>query len=238
MNTENKISTKFDISLGKAALIAGLGLLLMVLTAPVAELYLLPKLVDYADSETTLVNISTNKGMLVAAIFLYLVTFIADVIVAWALYIFFIPVGRFRSLLTAWFRIVYTLLALFGLFNLSKVLVLLNRHELYSTGDVGPLAENTMFYFLSFGKEWGLAFIFFGIYLAALGILAYQATYVPRIMGILLIIAGLGYLISSLQPYFFPGVDTSFLMITYFGELVFMIWLLIKGRRVKLDSIR
>ena len=238
MNSENKISTTFDISLGKAALIAGLGLVAMVLSAPVAEMYLMPKLVNYTSAETTLGNITQNKGMLIASIFLYLITFTADVIVAWALYIFFIPVGRFRSLLTAWFRIVYTLMALFGLFNLSKILVILNSHDSHSTEQLQPVAENVMFYIRSFGTEWGIAFIFFGIYLVALGYLAYQASYVPRIMGILLIIAGSGYFINSLQPYFFPGLDTSFLMITFVGELIFMIWLLVKGRKVNLDSIR
>ena len=221
--------SRTDISIGRAGLIAGLGLLLMVLTAPVAQMYLLPSLVDSTSDETTLQNIISGQHLLVAAIFLFLITFIADIIVAWALYIFFIPVSRSRSLLTAWFRIVYTVMALIGLFNLSKILVLVERRESQDE----TLANTVMFYLDSFQTEWGISFIFFGIYLIALGYLAYRALYVPKIMGVLLMIAGLGYFINSLQPYFFPEVDTSFLMITFFGELVFMVWLLVKGWKVQ-----
>ena len=225
----NNVS-RTDISIGRAGLIAGLGLLLMVLTAPVAQMYLLPSLVDATSDETTLQNIISGQHLLVGSIFLFLITFIADIIVAWALYLFFIPVSRSRSLLTAWFRIVYTVMALIGLFNLSKILVLIERRESQDE----TLADKVMFYLDSFQTEWGISFIFFGIYLSALGYLAYRAVYVPKIMGVLLMIAGLGYFINSLQPYFFPEVDTSILFITFLGEIVFMVWLLVKGRKVQL----
>lgn len=219
-----------DISIGRAGLIAGLGLLLMVLTAPVAQMYLLPSLVDSSDPQLTLQNIMGGKHLLIAAIFLFIITFIADIIVAWALYVFFIPVSRSRSLLTAWFRLVYTVMAFIGLFNLSKILVLLQDQDSANA----QMANEVMFYIRAFQEEWGISFIIFGIYLVALGYLAYRALYVPKIMGVLLMIAGLGYFINSLQPYFFPEVNTSFLMVTFFGELVFMVWLLVKGWQVKL----
>ena len=235
MNSKANTNTLSNISVGQAGLIAGLGLLLMVLTAPVAQMYLLPGLIDSTSATTTMQNIIANKHLLVAAIFLFMVTFLADIIVAWALYIFFRPLSWSYSLLTAWLRIVYTVMALFGLFNLSKILVLLDKDEMSLNSNSSSLAETIMFYIRSFQQEWGISFIFFGVYLVALGWLAYRANYVPKIMGVFLIIAGLGYLINSLQPYFFPGIDTSFLMITFFGELVFMVWLLIKGRQISLD---
>ena len=73
----------------------------------------------------------------------------------------------------------------------------------------------------------------FGLYLILLGFLVLKARYVPNIMGWLLIIAGLGYVIGHLKVFLFPELNTSFSMYTAMGELVFMLWLLIKGSRLK-----
>ncbi len=228
MDDQQTPGTSKSVSLKNAALISGFGLLLMVLTAPVAEMYLMPRLIDYGDAGQTLENLVANKELLIYSIFLYLVTFIADVLVAWGLYIFFKPADKNLSLLAAWFRLVYTALALVGLFNLTKVLQLIS-------GDPAQIeAGQVIFYLRSFQTDWGLAFFFFAICLMLLGYLSIKATYVPNIVGYMVFIAGLGYFFNSLQPYFFPNMDTTFLMITFFGELVLMFWLLIKGWRINL----
>ena len=227
------INSSTDMSLKRAALTAGFGLLLMVLTAPIAEMYILPKLIDYNNASQTWQRILSQRNLLVIGIFLYMITFIADVVVAWALYVFFSHHNKYISLLAAWFRLVYTAMALISLYSLLRVLDLTGgalKKNLFEQDDLPGLV---MFHLRSFQQDWGFAFIFFGICLALLGYLSYKANYVPRFIGILLLIAGLGYIFSSLGPYFYPDLDTSFLMITYFGELVFMIWLLVKGWRLK-----
>ncbi len=232
MTTHQRGLNPGSISLKTAALVSGLGLLLMVLTAPVAEMYLLPRLIDYSDAKQTLENINTQRELLVLSVFLYLVTFIADVLVAWGLYLFFKPADKNISLLAAWFRLDYTALALVGLFNLTKVL------HLVPADPTAEIADEVLFYISSFQTEWGVAFFFFAICLMLLGYPAKKATYVPDFVGLLVFIAGLGYFVNSLQPYFFPEMDTSFVMITFIGELVLMVWLLIKGWRIKLPSTR
>ncbi|RIV30761.1 DUF4386 family protein [Flagellimonas lutimaris] len=52
-------------------------------------------------------------------------------------------------------------------------------------------------------------------------------------MGWLLIIAGIGYVVGHLKVFLYPNLDTSFSMFTALGELVFILWLLIKGSRTK-----
>lgn len=47
-------------------------------------------------------------------------------------------------------------------------------------------------------------------------------------IGILLLINGLGIITNSLQPYLYPNVRLEFLIITFYGEVFFMLWLLIK----------
>jgi hypothetical protein len=99
--------------------------------------------------------------------------------------------------------------------------------------EAGQVHESVLFYLRSFNLQWRLMLVFFGIYMNLLGFLVLKAKYIPRIMGIFLIVAGLGYIIDDLKYFFYPKVDTGMLWITYLGELVFMFWLLFKGSRIK-----
>ena len=45
-------------------------------------------------------------------------------------------------------------------------------------------------------------------------------------------IAGLGWVLNELSPFLLPNADLGFLFVTFFGELFFMAWLLIRGRKI------
>ena len=85
----------------------------------------------------------------------------------------------------------------------------------------------------AFRHDWYFGLLFFGIHLGLLGYLVFRSEYIPKILGVLLIIAGLGYLITTLKPYLFPNLNLDFARFTFYGELIFMLWLLIKGSRIK-----
>jgi hypothetical protein len=68
--------------LRNAALIAGISLLVMVIAAPFVELFAYPKLVIPGRAAETIQNIKDNKGLFTYVIFGYLLTFIADIVVA------------------------------------------------------------------------------------------------------------------------------------------------------------
>jgi hypothetical protein len=220
-------------TLPQAALIAGVGLLVMTVTAPVAEFYVYPKLIVPGSIDQTSRNIQANQGLFLAGVLCYLIAFICDVLVAWALYVFLRPVNTSVSLLTAWFRLVYTVIALFALLNLVTVLRLLNTPNYLTLVGSDQLYAQVRLLLDSFRDQWGIGFVFFGIHLGTLGYLVYRSGYIPKILGILLTIAGLGYLIDNLSPYLLPNADLRFLMITFFGELIFMLWLLIRGSKIE-----
>ncbi|MCL5130535.1 DUF4386 domain-containing protein [Algibacter sp. L4_22] len=220
------------ISLAKASLIAGLGLLLMVLTVPFAEFYIFPELIGQNSTETAN-NILNNKMLFSTSIFLHLITLLCDILVAWALYIFLKPVSKEFSLLTAWFRLIYIAIHLIALTNLIKVFGLIKTVNQSEFANQLEFSDSVEFYMNSFRLEWEFALLIFGIYLCLLGYLVFRAEYVPKIFGILLLVAGLGYVINTLGVFLFPNVNTEFLMITFFGELVFMLWLLFKGSRIR-----
>ncbi len=235
---EMVIPTKVKDSMTKtplhtAALIAGVSLLIMVLAAPFAELYAYPKLVISGDAAQTVQNILENKSLFTAVIFGYLITFICDVLAAWALYVLLKPVNENTSLLTAWFRLVYTVIALVALLDLVTVLRLLTTSNISSLFQPEQLQAQVMLSLQGFRSHWYFGLLFFGIHLVLLGYLVMRSNYIPGVLGALLVIAGLGYMLTTLKPYLFPTINLDFAEYTFYGELIFMLWLLIKGSRLQ-----
>lgn len=80
--------------------------------------------------------------------------------------------------------------------------------------------------------------IFWGIWLFPLGFLIYRSGFIPRFLGVFLIIGCFGYLIRFFQAFLFPGSEASIwtnpaLVVTHLSELSLMCWLLIKGVNIK-----
>ena len=219
------------LTLRQAALVAGFGYLLMPVSY--AEFVTYPKLVIPGDVEQTVQNIVAHGGLFVAAILCYLITFINDMVIAWALYVLLIPVNRSLSLLTAWFRLMYTAIGLFGLLNLVTVFRLLTTPDYLTTFGPGPLHAQVDLLLHSFRYDWSISLIIFGVHLVLLGYLIYRSGYIPRVIGVLLVINGLGWVIDSLRPYLYPNAPLGFIFVTFFGELVFMVWLLVRGWKIQ-----
>lgn len=223
------------ISLAKASLIAGLGLLIMVLTTPLAEFYIFPRLTGQ-DSLESANRILDNENLLKAGILLHFITLLCDIVVAWALYILLKPVSRDVSLLTAWFRLVYTAMYLIALTNLVKIINYIKDGRPSTNAEQIELGNVVEFYMSSFRLEWEFGLLIFGVYLCLLGYLVCRAKYILKIFGILLWVAGFGYILNTISHWLFPELNTGFLVVTFFGEIIFMFWLLIKGTRLKAVS--
>jgi hypothetical protein len=222
------------ITLRQAALIAGFGVLIMAFAGPFAELFVYGRLVIPGNIEETTQNMVANRGLFLAGIFAYLTMFFCDVLVAWALYVLFIPVNRSLSLLAGWLRLVYAVIALFSLSKLVTVYRLLNTSDYLTVFGSEQLHAQVRLLLNSFQYEWGMGLGLFGIYLGLLGYLVYRSGYIPRILGILLAIAGLGWVIDTLRPYLYPNVDLGFIMIVAsVGELIFIFWLLLRGWKIQ-----
>ena len=117
--------------------------------------------------------------------------------------------------------------------NLIKVFTLTKGTAYFLSNSPQQISEFMLFYIKSYKYEWFFGLILFGIYLILLGFLVLKADYIPKILGWLLIIAGIGYVVGHLKVFLYPDLNTSFSLFTALGELVFMLWLLIKGSRIK-----
>jgi uncharacterized membrane protein YuzA (DUF378 family) len=220
------------VSLKTAALISGLCLLMMVIAAPIAEMYAYPKLVVRGNIDDTIINLSTHRELFTTTILCYLTTFVLDIVVAWSLYVFLKPVNAEVSLLAALFRIIYTIVGLVALLNLVSVYRMVYNSTAF-TLETQSTNLQVAHYLNAFKSQWYFGLIFFSLHLILLGILVIRSLYVPTIFGILLIITGVGYSLTTFKPFLFPNMNIDFASYTFYGEIVFMFWLLIKGWRVQ-----
>ena len=92
-----------------------------------------------------------------------------------------------------------------------------------------------MMFYLELHKHGGyIISIFFGLWLFPLGYLVYTSSFLPKFLGVILMIGCFGYLVSFIQGFLFPKSNSSlwtnpFLVITHISEILFMLWLLIMG---------
>ena len=119
---------------------------------------------------------------------------------------------------------------------ISVPLFMLNQLNLYA---VLPLAQAQSYELLGisldiYRKGAAITSIFFGLWLLPLGLLVLRSGYLPKFIGVLLIIGSLGYPILFVQIFLFPELKNSlysnpFLLFTHLAELSLMSWLLVKG---------
>ena len=219
------------LTLRQAALVAGFAYLLNPVSY--AEFSIYPKLVAANDAAQTLQNISAHLGLFAVAILCYILSFIGDIVLAWALYFLLAPVNRALSLLAALCQLVYAAVALCSVFSLLNVYHLLVTPYYLTLFGAAQLQAQVWFQLHSFHYQWSMSLIVFGIHLVLLGYLVYRSGYIPWIFGIALFIAGLGWMIDGFGPYILPNANFDFTTIMAVGEVVFMLWLWIRGWKVR-----
>lgn len=222
----------------QAALIAGVGYLVIFVLAIFANFFVRTGLVETGDAAATATNIMESEGLFRAGLVAFLIIFLVDVAVAWGLYILFRSTQRDLSLLTAWFRIVYTVFLGVALIFFFVVLQLL--------GDAGPLAAfdpaqleaQALLSLDAFNYTWLIGLAAFGVHLILLGWLALASGVVPRLLGFVLMLAGAAYIVDTVAHGVlanYADVETLFLAIvaipSVIGELWLAIWLLLRGGR-------
>ena len=228
-----------DVTLRKTAIIAGIGYLVIFITGIYANFFVVESLIVPGDPSATALNISGRELSFRFGILAFIIMVIFDVILAWALYILFKPVNKSLSLLSAWLRLVNAVIFAIALNKLFSILHLLNTAEYVNVYEPGSLHAMVMMDLNSFNNIWLIGLVFFGVHLSVLGYLILRSEFVPKIIGILLIIASAGYLADSFANFLLPSYPAykdifSAIVILpgVIGELAFTFWLLIKGRKL------
>lgn len=214
-----------------AALVAGVGLVLMLFFAMFGTFFVLDSLVIPGDVATTAENIVNNQQLFRMGIASIIIVIILDVIVAWGLYVFLRPVNWSLSLLGGWFRLVYSAIFFVALINLVNALGLLTDADSSTLFAADQIPSQVMLSLNAFYAGWDAGLVIFGLHLVIVGYLVFTSGNMPRVLGLLVIIAGLGYTIDTFSALLLPGFGVTLSMFTFIGEVLLGFWLLIKGVR-------
>lgn len=218
-----------DQSMRTAALVAGVGLLLLAASSAWAIFGVVEPLVTEGDAVRTAQDIVAAASTFRLGVAALGVTAALDVVVAWALWAFFAPVHRAWSAAAAWLRTVYAGIFAAAITQLGGVLAVLpNTAAAITSGQAAEALRRIESYYL----VWDIGLLIFGLHLVAIGCLAHRARYVPRLVGPLVVLAGAGYVLDSLVALLAPGALPEVAPITFVGEVLLLVWLLIKGRTV------
>jgi len=218
--------------LGRVGLVAGVMLLLMAGLAGFGYVVAVDGLVTEGDAARTTQDLMASQSVFGAGILSQAGVIALDVLVAWALYLFFKPVSRTVAMVGAVLRNVYAAVYAVALSQLVGVLGLLNSSSTAVSGG-GDLPGQVMAGITRFTDIWDVGLILFGLYLLILGWLGFRSGYVPKVVGVLLAIAGLGYVVDSVGALASSGPWTDVSTYTFVGEFVFALWLVIRGSRVR-----
>jgi len=236
----NHLTSSTDGSPRKIALVAGLGLLIMALLAPFAVFGVLEALVVSGDPTATFNNISESEGLFRSGIAAFLIVIMLDVVVAWALYVLLRPVNRTVALLTAWLRLAFAAVFASVLVNLLDAAQIVAGAE-QSTLEAEQLHAQVMSSIASFDHGWtGIALAIFGLHLFGLGYLLFRSAEFPKFLGVLVILAGVGYLIDSFGTILVPDYALTIGAFTFVGEALLILWLFwkaIKGFRSGAETV-
>ena len=218
MNTKENAPSFTNVSPRTAAIIAGTGLLLMAILSPIAYLNIFQNLVQFDDPALTAQNILHSMGAFRTVILLLFAVALLDVLVAWALYIVLMPANKNLSALAAWLRVIYGIIFIFAISKLYVALQVI-------TAD----GTQTMTLLKAFQSIWDQGLILFGFHLLVLGYLAFKSGYVPKWLGVFLLLAALGYIVDGFGKMLSPAYNLSIAQFTFFGEVFLIFWLLWRG---------
>ena len=208
------------------ARVAGL-LYLFVVPLGIASLYLSSRLIVPGDAARTAHNIMASESLFRLGIVSDLLASIVMILVVVALYRLLNYVNKNVALLMVSFVLVGAAIAVLDKLNQCAALLLLSRAD-YLAAFTTEQLQALAFLFIRLHSLGGdIAFIFWGLWLFPLGYLVFQSGFFPKILGILLMISCFGYVIDSFA--IFLGYTVNIGMFAALGEVLFILWLLIKG---------
>lgn len=215
------------------AAIAGLLLLISFAAGGFGEAYVPLQLVVTSDANATAENIRSSDFLFRLGFAAYLIEACCDIALALLFYALLRPVSPNLALLSAFFGIISTtLFAVAELFYFAPSLVLRDAAYLKT---FSPEQLNTLaLLFLKFyGLGAGLFMVFYGLGWIIRGYLIFASGYLPRLLGILMVIGGTAFVARSFLLVLAPTFPSGQLLFAIApGGLLLALWLLLRGVNV------
>lgn len=212
--------TASGISIKNFARLTGFMYFLLIPFGVLGIMYI-PDLVVEGDLTTTIENIRGNESMFKLSMLAALLTQLIHVVVALMLYRIFTPVNQTVAKLLVLMSMLGVPIALLNEANYGAILLVLAPPDL-------PTSLVALFLGI---HTYGIMIvgIFWGLWLFPMGYLAYKSNFIPKIIGIALMIGCFGYLADSFIFILMPDFGFQFAQFLFVGELLITFWLLFIG---------
>ncbi|ROH97800.1 DUF4386 domain-containing protein [Chryseobacterium daecheongense] len=227
MTTKNKI-----------ARLAGFLYLIVVLTGLFSLMYVPSKLIVWENPALTFQNISSSSQLFRLGIASSMLCYIAFLLLPLVLYQLLKDVNKNYAKLMVIFALISVPISFFNLENKLSVLTVVEGAEYVKSFDKKFLEALVMQFLDNYDSGILIVQVFWGLWLLPFGYLVYQSGFLPKILGIFLMLGCLGYLINVFGRISIPDFSTYAVskLITIpasIGEIGTCLWLLIIGVRNK-----
>lgn len=228
--------TAIDAPTRTAARVAGLLYVLMVLPAPFSLIYIPAKLFVKGNPTATANNVLAHETLFHAGIFGELFNGVAFIFLVMALYGLLGRVSKMQASLMVSLVLISVAIGFVNVVNNIAALTLFRGADFLAAFDQTQRDALGMLFLRLHSQTNYVNEIFWGLWLLPFGILVMRSVFIPRILGILLIVNGFAYVVASLTSLFFPSyanVVSLAILPALLGELWIMLWLLIKGVKLQ-----
>ncbi len=218
---------------------AGLLYVLISIVGFFAMGYVPNKLIVHGDAAATANNIATHEMLFRLGIAGELIGQAGFIFVAWALYHLFKGVNQRHASLMVILIVVSIPIAFLNELNSFAALVLVHGADFLAVFDKPQRDALAMLFLNLHGRGFVVCEIFWGLWLLPLALLIYKSRFMPRFLGVWLALAGFAWVILSITSTLLPQYQdrvNSYLQPAIIGEIVFMLWLLIKGTQPQMPD--
>jgi len=211
---------------------AGLLYLAYIVTFATGDIFLRRGLIVLGSAAGTADKILANAWLFRAGFVSELVSAMLFFLAAWALYVLLKPVKRGLALLFLLLNLAGVVIECMTTLNWFAALLLVSGAEPLKAIPPGQLNALAMAFIYLYKDGFMIAQIFFGAWLVPLGYLVYKSGFLPKALGVLLMLDCAGVLIWFCQFFFLPGYEAITypgLAISFLAEVSLSLWLAIKG---------
>lgn len=218
-------------SINKTARMAGFHYFMYFATSIIANMF---GHFVFVDAPVTVNHIMAHESQFRIGFVISLFSVVFFLLAAWYLYVLLKPVDKNMALLFLLLNLGGFAIWCFSTLNLFASLLLLSGADYLKVFQPDQLQAQAML-FVNLRKSGAItAQIPYGIWLFPLGYLVFKSGFLPKILGLLLIVDGFGLLICVFQFFLLPGyevISVPFMAVSFIAELSLTLWLLIKGAK-------
>jgi hypothetical protein len=197
-----------------------------------AMMYVPSKLIVHGNAAATASNIAANEMLFRLGIAGELIGYAGFIFVALALYDLLKGISRRQAWLMVTLLVIQVPISFLNELNFFAALTLVRGADFLSIVEKPQREALTMLFLNLHFHGYVVNEIFWGLWLLPLALLVYRSRFLPRFLGVWLGLAGLGWVSLSLTGVLLPQYYEKMFNFTQpavFGEIAFMLWLVIKG---------